>query len=181
MIRQSELISKDYLESQKWMHAQPRGYGGRGDHWAPTVIHVAKQYDCMSVLEYGAGQGRLGIALRAAGFVCRDYDPAIPGWDAPPAFADLVTCCDVMEHVEPDKIDNVFAHIKMLARKAAFLVIACRPANKLLPNGHNAHLTIQPKQYWRERILSAGFTIDPAPTVLPDKMPGKCWMGVVRP
>jgi 2-polyprenyl-3-methyl-5-hydroxy-6-metoxy-1,4-benzoquinol methylase len=183
VIQQIDLISPEYCKAQKAMHAHPRGYGGRGYTWAPTVIEVAKRYDAMSILDYGAGAGTLGKALREAGFVCRDYDPAIPGWDGPPSFADLVTCCDVLEHIEPDKLDNVLAHIRSLARKAVFLVIATRPANKLLPNGHNAHLTIENKQWWGERVTSAGFVVQKPPATLPEKMPGKgkCWMAVCLP
>lgn len=183
MIRPRDLISHEYLQSQQQMHAHPRGYGGRGYVWANTVIEIAKRYDAHSICDYGAGQGTLGKALRAAGYVCRDYDPAIPGWDGPPGFADMVCSCDVLEHIEPEKLDNVLAHIRALARKVIFLVIATRPANKLLPNGHNAHLIIESKQWWSERITQAGFVIQAPPTVLPEKMPGKgkCWMAVVLP
>lgn len=178
-----DLISADYCESQKIMHAHPRGYGGRGYTWAPTVIEVARRYDAMSILDYGCGAGTLGVAVRAAGFVCREYDPAIAGKDHPPSFADLVISTDVLEHIEADKLDNVLQHIRALARKAVFFVIATRPANKLLPNGHNAHLIIENKAWWSERIRGAGFTVQPKPTTLPEKMPGKgkCWMAVCTP
>lgn len=183
MIAIRDLISPDYRESQKQMHAHPRGYGGRGYVWANTVIEIAQRYDAHSICDYGAGQGTLGKALRAAGYVCRDYDPAIPGWDGPPAFADLVSCTDVLEHCEPDRLDGVLVHIRSLARKVIFLVVATRPANKLLPNGHNAHLIIEKKEWWSERIDRAGFTLQEPPTVLPEKLPGKgkCWYGVLTP
>lgn len=182
MIPQGDLISRDYLESQVQMHAHPRGYGQRGDHWAPTVIALAKKYDVGSILDYGCGAGSLGRALRETGlFSVREYDPAIPGKDSPPFFADMVVCTDVVEHVEPEKLDNVLTHLRALARKVVFLVAACRPANKLLPNGQNAHLIIEDGHWWRERILKAGFTLRLPPKVWPSKMPGKCWVGVLKP
>lgn len=181
MIPEIDRISPDYRKAQSIMHRSPRGYGSHGDYWAATVIEVARRYDVGSILDYGAGQCRLGIALRESGFNCSDYDPAIKGINSSPSFADLVTCCDVLEHCEPDKLENVLAHIKMLARKAVFLVISCRPAERLLPDGHNAHLIIQPKAWWRERLLQAGFTVAQTPTTLPEKMPRACWMGVVIP
>jgi hypothetical protein len=181
VIRPIELISPGYLDAQKAMHANPKGYGGRGYTWAPTVIEIAQRYNVGSILDYGAGQGTLGSALRDAGWTCRDYDPAIPGWDAPPVFADMVTCTDVMEHIERDRLDTVFRHIRMLARTVVFFVIATRAANKLLPDGHNAHLTIMGGKWWRDRVLAAGFTLQDPPTVLPAKLPGKCWYGVVTP
>lgn len=181
MFRLGELISPGYVEAQRAMHAHPRGYGGRGYVWAPTVMEIAYRYDVHSILDYGCGAGTFGVAVRAGGFVCRDYDPAIAGLDDAPVFADMVSCTDVIEHIEPDKLDTVLAHIRSLARKVVFLVIACRPANKLLPNGKNAHLIIQEKQWWRARILKAGFTVRKGPSVLPEKMPGKCWYGVLTP
>ena len=181
MIPQIDLISPKYREAQRVMHANPKGYGGRGDHWAATVIEIANRYQAGSVLDYGAGQGRLGKALRRAGFVCRDYDPAIADMASQPFFADMVTCTDVLEHIEPDKLDSVLAHIRMLARKVVFFVVACRPANKLLPNGKNAHLIIEDGAWWKARVVGAGFTVVKGPAVLPDQMPGKCWYAVVTP
>jgi hypothetical protein len=181
MIPTDKLISPEYCKMQSIMHRSPRGYGGRGDHWAATVVSVAKRYDAQSILDYGAGQGRLGVALRDRGFICRDYDPALKAMRERPSFADLVVCTDVLEHVEPDKLTDVLAHIRSLARRAAFLVIATRPANKLLPNGANAHLIIENDEWWKGRVLRAGFTLQDPPSVMPDKLPGKCWYAVVTP
>lgn len=181
MITRFDLISPEYCEAQKEMHAHPRGYGGRGDHWAETVKHLAKRVDAGSILDYGAGQGSLGRALRSSNFNCRDYDPAVAGMDGKPGFADLVVCTDVLEHIEPRRLDTVLAHIRGLARRAVFLVVATRPANKLLPNGQNAHLIIEEPAWWEARVVAAGFTLLDPPTVLPEKMPGKCWYGVLAP
>lgn len=181
MIRQIDLISPAYLEAQKIMHADPKGYGNRGDEWARTVIEVAKRYDVGSILDYGAGHGRLAAALRLEGYAVREYDPAIEGKDTPPSFADLVISTDVIEHVEPEKLDAVLAHMRQLARKAVFVVISCRPALKLLPNGDNAHLIIRNKRWWRERVQSAGFKLRRSPIAMPRKIPSKCWLGVLKP
>lgn len=179
MIQAGDLITKAYRDTQRLLH---RGrYGRHGDVWAPTVLQVCQRYDIGSILDYGSGQGRLGTALREAGCAVREYDPAIKGKETMPSFADLVTCTDVLEHVEPEKLSAVLAHIRLLARRAAFLVISCRQAQTIMHDGRNAHLIIQPKNWWRDQLLVAGFTIDKAPTVLPEKMPRRCWMGVVRP
>lgn len=181
MITRHDLISQEYCESQKTMHANPRGYGSRGDHWAETVMHVATRYQAGSILDYGAGQGRLGIVLRANGFVCRDYDPAVAGMDGKPRFADLVNCTDVLEHIEPRKLDTVLTHIRSLARTVVVLVVATRPANKRLPNGKNAHLIVENEAWWEARVVAAGFTLEPPPTVLPAKFPRQCYMAVLKP
>lgn len=178
---QRELISPKYLMSQKEMHARRRGYGDRGHLWTDTVIELMRRYRAVSVLDYGAGQGSLGRALREVGHLCREYDPAIPGIDGRPTFSDLVVATDVLEHIEPRKLGNVLGHIRALARKAVFLVVATRPAEKLLPNGKNAHLIIEDEVWWQERVQAAGFTLADPPWVFPDQMPGKAWIAVVTP
>lgn len=183
MMCPADCISPAYCAAQKVMHADPRGYGSKGDRWAATVLEIARRYDAYSVLDYGCGEGSLARALKTAGMACREYDPAIPGKDAPPMFADLVVSTDVLEHVEPERLANTLTHIRQLARKVVFLVIATRPAGKRLPTGGNAHLIIEPPGWWERRVVAAGFTLQPPPTVWPKKVPGpgKAWIGVVTP
>ena len=83
----------------------------------------------------------------------QDYDPAIPGKDAPPGPADLVVCTDVLEHVEPEHLDAVLDDLQRLAKKSLFLLIATRPASKALPDGRNAHLTIEPPKWWIPKLM----------------------------
>ena len=160
-----DLISPDYRAQQMALHAAPRGYGGKGDKWADGVIQVADHYDCHSILDYGCGQGSLKRAIqeKTDRFAIREYDPAIPGKDALPMFADLVSCTDVIEHIEPELLDTVLRHIRSLSRKAAFVVIATRPSNKVLPDGRNAHLTVESDDWWRERLIAAGFDLHEGP------------------
>lgn len=182
MIRPSDLITPAYCAQQKALHANPRGYGTRGDRWAPTVRHIAREYGASSILDYGCGQGSLGRALRAYGeFTVREYDPAIKGKDQPPLFADLVACTDVLEHIEPDRLDAVLGHLRSLMRKVGWFVISTRPANKILNDGRNAHLIVEPADWWRARVEAAGFTCHPTPPVQPVKVSHKAWMTVVTP
>ena len=65
---------------------------------------------------------------------------------------DLVTCTDVLEHVEPEYIDRVVRHILSLASKAIYLNINIKEANKTLPDGRNTHLIIKPPEWWEEYL-----------------------------
>lgn len=182
MLRPIDLISPAYCATQKALHADPRGYGTKGDRWAATVLAVARQFEASSILDYGCGQGSLGRALRATpGLSVREYDPAIKGKDQPPLFADLVTCTDVLEHIEPACLDAVLAHLRLLMRKAGFFVISTRLANKVLGDGRNAHLIVEPAPWWQARLERAGFAIHPPPQVLPVKVSHKAWITVVTP
>jgi hypothetical protein len=64
----------------------------------------------------------------------------------------MVVCTDVLEHIEPEHLDAVLRHVCSLAKKAVFLQIATRPAKKCLPDGRNAHLTVQSAEWWLAKI-----------------------------
>ena len=59
----------------------------------------------LSVLDYGAGNGRLAEALRAAGFTgVTSYDPYSPQFsERPRRRANLVTCFETIEHMNEPK------------------------------------------------------------------------------
>ena len=189
MVTIHQLISKPYQAQQTELHSRPKGYGGKGSKWADTVLDLVKRYEAWSVLDYGCGMGTLGKALRAAsvpGLRIDEYDPAMAWSSMLPGFADLVVCTDVLEHIEPDRLACVLSHISMLARKAAFLVVALDPANKILSDGRNAHLIQQPPDWWESSIRSAGLSVVELdglimpPHYNPEKRK-KRWIAVVEP
>lgn len=180
MIRPIDLISPRYVDLQKELHASPRGYGGRGRKWADVVAGLMERFDAVSVLDYGCGQGSLAVALWDLGIICREYDPAIPGKDGMPSFADLVVCTDVLEHVEPNYLPTVLRHLRLLARKAVFLVVSTVDTAKVLSDGRNAHVIIQPAGWWHDQVTVAGFDVLPAPDSA-RKKPDKEWVAVLLP
>ena len=186
MISRNQLISAPYLDLQKQLHAAPRGYGQKGSKWAPSVCLVVSAFTASSVLDYGCGACSLARTLRdlyALPVRIAEYDPAIAGKDALPSFADVVVSTDVLEHIEPDRLDVVLQHIRSLARKAVFLVVSTRVASKTLADGRNAHLIVQPAEWWQARVEAVGFTVHPAPlrTVKPDHKPSREWVAVLTP
>lgn len=163
-----DVISPAYAALQRSLHAQPRGYGGRGDRWADAVRTLVEAHQCSSVLDYGCGQGSLKRAVMATppdGLRFSEYDPAIDGKNGLPSFADLVVCTDVLEHIEPARLDVVLGHLQMLARKVVFAVVSLKASNKVLADGRNAHLIIQPVDWWLARVNAAGFSVVSAPNV----------------
>ena len=150
-------ITQDYLALNRELHARGE-YGVSGSRWAPTVLQVADMLGTRDILDYGCGQRTLEQAL---GFAIRNYDPCIAGLDAPPAPADLVVCTDVLEHIEPACVDDVLDDLQRLTLQAALLVIANRPAKKTLPDGRNAHLIQQGREWWQVR-LAVRFSIHQA-------------------
>lgn len=149
------LISPEYLALNEQLHADREDYGARGHTWAHNIERMASDRNCASILDYGCGKGFLAGSLRFSSvFPCdvREYDPAIPGKDAEPKPADLVACFDVLEHVEPDKIDAVLDHLRRLSQKVCVFSICTVPASKTLADGRNAHVLLRPADWWAERL-----------------------------
>lgn len=160
------LVSDAYLELQRELHARPEGYGDKGDKWAPAVAALVSRFDAKSVLDYGCGAGALTRALAPlvdSDVRLSEYDPAIPGKDDRPDFCDLVVCSDVLEHVEPECLPFVLGHLRLLARHAVFAVVSTRPAERIMRDGRNAHLIIEPDEWWMNRFTLAGFCVEPGP------------------
>ena len=121
------------------------------------MISALKAFGAESLLDYGCGKATLGEALKARSSECSkltlvNYDPAIEKFAQSPEPCDLVVCSDVLEHVEPECLNDVLADLRRLAKKAALLVISTRPSGKFLPDGRNAHLIIQPAAWWMPKL-----------------------------
>ncbi len=143
-------ITEEYREANKRLHKINPKYGSSSAKWAAKVVELVGTTGSRTVLDYGCGKGQLAAALPQLDV--REYDPAVPGKDAEPQPADLVVCTDVLEHIEPNCLDDVLQHIRSVTGKVAFLNIATRPAVKTLPDGRNTHLIIQSETWWRARI-----------------------------
>jgi hypothetical protein len=66
--------------------------------------------------------------------------------------ADVVVCNDVLEHVEPEHLDEVLKHMASLAKKAIVLTVATVPAVKTLADGRNAHLIVENARWWYTKL-----------------------------
>ena len=81
-----------------------------------------------------------------------NYDPALPEWSADPQTEDYLVCTDVLEHIEPQLINNVIDHLVSKFRKKAFLAIDMEKSKTILPSGRNAHLIIEDVSYWIKKF-----------------------------
>lgn len=151
------LISPEYLNLQKQLHASNESYGTSGARYADIVRQISK-WGRLAILDYGCGKQTLAKALGLT-YRVTNYDPCIEGLDAWPEPHPVVACTDVLEHVEPELVDNVLTELRSLTTYKALLVINTGPAKKVLADGRNAHICQQPPEWWLDRIASAGFTI----------------------
>ena len=146
-------ISEEYRAEQQELHKNPK-YGVASLSFAPVVGSLLKLGNCTSLSDYGAGKCNLKKALRlrdGGGVDYRPYDPAFPEYGQPRP-SDLVTCIDVLEHIEPQSLDAVLSEISSISEKLAFLTVHTGPAKKMLTDGRNAHLIQESTSWWLGRF-----------------------------
>lgn len=143
------LISQEYRQQNKQLHESRHDYGVGGHKHARQVKELAEAMNTKDILDYGCGKRTLEDAL---GFPIQNYDPAFDELAASPQPADLVICTDVLEHVEPECLDEVLDDIRRCCKKMAFLTIATRAAVKTLPDGRNAHLIQKDLKWWLPKL-----------------------------
>tara|TARA_B100001105_G_C22252698_1_gene383263 strand:- start:85 stop:699 length:615 start_codon:yes stop_codon:yes gene_type:complete len=81
------------------------------------------------------------------------YDPGVKIFSKYPTNkADGVICVDVVEHIPEQDVINFIEELFRLANKFVFIVIACYPAAKQLPDGRNVHLSIKEVDEWKKII-----------------------------
>lgn len=155
------MITEYYREQNRLLHEDKNvKYGYKGFQQAERVFLAKHEYHCRSVLDYGAGKRTLDKALRSLyGLRIKNYDPAIPGLDSLPRPADMVVCCDVMEHVEPQYVGQVILHLHSLTKKVLFLRVCTVPCtSKTLPDGTDPHRTVWTELQW-EAAFSTRFDL----------------------
>lgn len=152
----TKLISPQYQQQLIELHQKQR-WGAQGWKALPDVLGLILQYKLKkpTILDYGAGEQTLEHTAKWAlpHAKVTSFDPGIPGIDKLPATKwDIVVCTDVMEHVEPQFVDQTLQAIRLVTDRAAHLCIACTPAKTMLPDGRNAHLVVEDASWWLEKI-----------------------------
>lgn len=139
------MISAAYKQMNEEMHATKPVFGISGVKYATQVQALAMSLQTQDILDYGCGKSTLANNLP---YKIKQYDPAVPKYSEKPEPADLVVCTDVMEHIEPEYLGEVLLHLKSLVKRRGFFIIATREAQKHLPDGRNAHLTVENARWW---------------------------------
>lgn len=172
----TSLISEDYRKLQQQLHQNP-DYGVASVHYAPLVAEVLDAVGANELLDYGAGKGRLGMTLKQhiqRPLTIHHYDPAIPEWSSPAKPCGFVACIDVLEHIEPDLLDNVLDDLARVTAGVGVFTVHTGPAVKLLPDGRNAHLIQKPPSWWLPKFM------DRFELVTFNRMPMGFWIAVER-
>jgi hypothetical protein len=151
-------ILEKYKNWYQYMHENTDYFHGFSlKLFIPNITSLIENSNIRTALDYGCGKAVLHTKYSLKEFWGLDkldkYDPGVKEWSEPPTIKyDLIFCIDVMEHIEENDIDAVLQHIYNLTNRVAFFSISTRPAKKNLPDGTNAHKTVQSEQWWHEKI-----------------------------
>lgn len=151
------MITPEYKELNRQLHETNPHYGISGAKWRDFARHLS-DWGRKPILDYGCGKQTLAKSLGPA-YRVTNYDPCIAGLDATPEPHEVVICGDVMEHVEPECIGEVLTEIRRLTKEKALFVIALGPSQKTLGDGRNSHISQHPAEWWRGKLIEAGFTV----------------------
>jgi hypothetical protein len=154
-LNSAQLISDGYRDQQKYLH-ETTEYGTMAQHYGPLVSQIVEKLQITHLLDYGCGR-RMGLlkSLKCAGkLTYQGYDPGagLEELATAPIPAQMVCCIDVLEHIEPEYLENVLDHLALLTEVVALVTVHTGPAMKVLPDGRNAHLTQQPMQWWLPKL-----------------------------
>lgn len=145
------LISEVYRAEQEALHAKGN-YGTASLQYGEVVSQLVEMTRSKTLLDYGCGSMQNLKTVLDCDVLYLGYDPAVPQFSVKEP-CDLVTCIDVLEHIEPDLLDNVLDDLMMLTGKWGFFTIHTGPAVKKLSDGRNAHLIQKPAAWWLPKLL----------------------------
>ena len=140
--------------------------GGSLEKHIPLIATLIDETSAKTVLDFGAGKG--GLYRDAPGCPTNSRYKSLPEWgevvvtcydpgyepfsEEAEGYFDGVISTDVIEHIPEEDVawflDDLFGR----ANKFVYIVAACYPAAKTLPDGTNAHCTIYPPKWWKAQM-----------------------------
>ena len=148
------MITDEYKEQLQSLHQQKK-FSER-NLWYNDVKKFIEKEQPSNIIDFGCSHGGL-ISKLKTDFpnisVIDGYDPGVPEFEKlPERNYETLISTDVIEHIEPETLDSTLNYIESLFTKSAWIIIACYPAKKYLPDGRNAHLTIEPPEWWLSKL-----------------------------
>ncbi|MGB0818370.1 MAG: methyltransferase domain-containing protein [Candidatus Puniceispirillaceae bacterium] len=166
-------ISPEYQQLLQDYHQANIGWAKSGARFYERARELVAEHKPRSLLDYGCGKGVLVSMLNQSfpQLVTDLYDPGVPEFDHDPVPADMVTCTDVLEHIEPEHIEQALYHLQALTKKVAYFVVHTGDCGHKLPDGRPAHILQRSQQWWMEKLTEvycpAGFELSFKDTGLP--------------
>lgn len=131
------------------MHAKGLFLGTTWERHLPRFLKFVGDPAVSPIVDYGCGPN--GGLAQALGDKVISYDPYVTQYAADPWPQNprALFTCDVLEHM-------TIGQLRWFVRKVSkqpqiekiYVSLSTRSANKIMPNGMNAHLTVQPPDWW---------------------------------
>ena len=137
-----------YLEQAKQYHKNDKIWQGTTlTKYIPLINQIIKDKDIKTILDFGCGKAK----HHPLEWNATKYDPALPEYqNKPTGKFDLVISTDVLEHIPVANLKPIIDELFEYSNKWLFVSVCCRKAKAILPNGYNAHATIESAKWWRE-------------------------------
>jgi hypothetical protein len=140
------MVEQELINQYKIIHKQYK-YGSSGIRLLADIQPFVDQLKPESILDYGCGNSKLLDKIETEAEKYK-YDPAMEEYNELKIDkVDLLLCTDVIEHLPVNLIHDFIKRLKALSENI-ILCISTQPAEKTLPNGMNAHLTIMSIEAW---------------------------------
>ena len=151
--------SNTYKEMLKELH-QSKAFGSKSAI-PQEVVDCIEQYQVQSFLDFGCGKGYFLQSLKEQypHIEIIGFDPANENFQLLPDKVDMIYSSDVLEHIEPEKLEETMVDLKSRCSKVMYHLIACHPAKKSLSDGRNAHLIIESPTWWKNKLESLSWKI----------------------
>ena len=143
------------VELYKELHLQDQDYGASGGVYFKEIADFIRDKNPKVVLDYGCGKGALSDLIVNSQLQAKvhSYDPAIKGKETIPLDNyDMIITTDVLEHLYEDEIDFIFSDMLKLKPVSMYHIVSHRLAHAILPDGSNAHKTVQAPEWWANRM-----------------------------
>lgn len=140
-----------------------------GEHMVPLCMETLKPVG--SIIDFGCGTGRAGLAFSKAGLDvitvdfasnCRDHEAMGLRFfefdlsEPMPLRAPYGYCTDVMEHIPPHQVEAVIQNITASSPSVFFQISTVPDTLGALIN-QDLHLTVMPAVWWKEQFIRLGF------------------------
>lgn len=151
----------DYEKEYTKLHKKSEGIFS-GNSLLPHIAAIddlIKATKAKTLLDYGCGKAHpyLRDHIHDRWGIPRPYlyDVGVKRFSAlPTGQFDGVICTDVLEHIAEPDLPQLIERLYSYTGKFLFLSIATRPAKKKFKDGTNVHLTIRPRDWWRELLMA---------------------------
>lgn len=149
-----------------WGHADYRKHS-TGHNSVEKAVRALQIQVGDTLIDFGCGTARATKAfidggVRAVGIDIAEnaLEQDVPFhkgflWDIPQDMkAKFGYCCDVMEHIPTEKVDEVLSNISRAVEAGAFFVIDSAPDECGVLIGAPLHLTVRPQEWWNDKLKS---------------------------